>query len=276
MDLHTISEVIRPAARQELGNWRSGDAWLAGGTWLFSEAQPKLRRLIDLQGLGWQPLHASDQGLAIAATCTLRQLDAFVAPPAWLAAALIRPCIRSLLASFKIWNTATVGGNVCLSLPAGALISLTAALEGVCTIWQPDGGERRVAVVDFVTGDHENVLRPGELLRTIDLPASALQKRSSFRRMSLTHLGRSSALLIGTICPRTSSLALTVTAATIRPVRIEFSAIPSAAELRSELTRAIPDALYLDDVHGTPAYRKHLTYHFAEEIRRELEAEERT
>ena len=29
--------------------WRAGDAWLAGGTWLFSEPQPALTRLLDLQ-----------------------------------------------------------------------------------------------------------------------------------------------------------------------------------------------------------------------------------
>ena len=154
-----------------------------------------------------------------------------------------------------------------MSLPAGALISLTAALEGVCTIWQRDGGERRVRVVDFVTGVQQNVLGPGDLLRSIDLPASALHKRTSFRRMSLTHLGRSSVLLIATLCPRDGNMALTVTAATVRPVRIEFPQVPSADELRSKLREAIPDALYLDDVHGTPAYRKHMTFYFAEEIR---------
>jgi CO/xanthine dehydrogenase FAD-binding subunit len=160
-----------------------------------------------------------------------------------------------------------------MSLPAGALISLTAALEGVCLIWQPDGGERRVPVVDFVTGDHQNVLRPGELLRGIDLPASALRKRPSFRRMSLTHLGRSTALLIGTRCPSTGALALTVTAATVRPVRIEFAQVPTAEQLRGELSRSVPDALYFADPHGTPAYRKHLTYYFADDIRRELAEE---
>ena len=36
------------------------------------------------------------------------------------------------------------------------------------------------------------------------------------------------------------------------------------------ITEAIPDSLYLDDVHGTPAYKKHMTYLLAEEIRREL------
>jgi CO/xanthine dehydrogenase FAD-binding subunit len=145
MDLNTVTEVDRPASREEIRPWRDGDAWLAGGTWLFSEPQPGLRRLVDLEGLRWEPLRVSDQGLAIAATCTIRQLDAFIAPPDWQAAPLIRQCCRSLLASFKIWNTATVGGNLCMSLPAGALIPLTAALEGVCTLWPRDGGERRCA-----------------------------------------------------------------------------------------------------------------------------------
>jgi CO/xanthine dehydrogenase FAD-binding subunit len=275
MDLNTVSEVSRPSTREEPPEWRDGDAWLAGGTWLFSEPQPRLRRLIDLAGLRWEPLKVSAQGLAIAATCTISQLHAFVAPAEWLAPPLISQCCRALLASFKVWNTATVGGNICMSLPAGAMISLTAALEGTCTIWKRDGGERRVPVVDFVTGDHQNVLGPGDLLRSIDLPASALRKRTNFRRMSLTHLGRSSVLLIGTLCPREGRWSLTVTAATVRPVRIEFPQAPTDDQLRNRLREAIPDALYLDDVHGAPGYRKHLTFYFAEEVRRELSAGER-
>src|SRR5580692_7598694 len=66
-----------------------------------------------------------------------------------------------------------------------------------------DGGRKHCHVTagrtDFVTGDHENVLAPGELLRSIFLPATALKKRYAFRRFSLTHLGRSEVLLIGTL-----------------------------------------------------------------------------
>jgi CO/xanthine dehydrogenase FAD-binding subunit len=270
MDLNTVTEVDRPTSREEVRPWRDGDAWLAGGTWLFSEPQPGLCRLVDLEGMRWEPLTVSEQGLAIGATCTIRRLDAFAAPPGWLAAPLFRQCCRSLLASSKVWNTATVGGNVCLSLPAGALVSLTAALEGVCVVWPREGGERRVRVVDFVTGDHRNVLGPGDLLRRIDLPASALRKRTSFRRMSLTREGRSTALLIGTLDPHGGAWALTVTAATVRPVRLEFLRGPTADQLHNRLREAVPDGLYLDDPHGSPAYRKHLTFYFAEEIRREL------
>lgn len=268
MDLNTITEVARPTGGVEDINWRDGDAWLAGGTWLFSEPQPHLRRLIDLQGLGWTPLIASGQGLEIAATCQIARLAALTAPAEWIAAPLIDQCCRSFLSSFKIWHTATVGGNICMSLPAGPMISLAVALEGLCTITQRDGVERRVAVEDFVTGNHKNVLRPGDLLRRIDLPASALRKLTSFRRISLTHLGRSAALLIGTLSPQDNVFMLTVTASTERPQRFRFARLPDADDLRMVLEHEIPK--FFDDVHGTPEYRKHMTFYFAEEIRREL------
>ena len=143
--------------------WHDGDAWLAGGTWLFSEPQPHLRRLIDLQALGWEPLTISDNGLEIAATCEIAKLVALKTPVDWTAAPLIGECCRSFLSSFKIWNTATVGGNICMSLPAGPMISLVAGLEGICTIVGSDGSERRVAIEEFVTGNHLNVLGPGDL-----------------------------------------------------------------------------------------------------------------
>lgn len=275
MNLTTIEEIWRPASpRAEIATWRAGDSWLAGGTWLFSEPQPHLRRLLDLNGFGWEPLELNERGLQIAATCTIAQLNAFETPPEWLAAPLIRQCSRALLASFKIWNTATVGGNVCMSLPAGAMISLTAALEGICSVQLASGGERRVAVEDFVTGDHENVLRPGDMLRLINLPILALRKRTAFRQQSLTHLGRSSALLIGTLDPDSGEFRLTVSAATVRPICIRFDHLPDSPALRSNIDDAIPDSMYHDDVHGAPAYRKHLTFVFAEEIRRELSGDE--
>lgn len=268
MDLNTIQEIARPDASSGGIDWREGDAWLAGGTWLFSEPQPHLRRLIDLQGLGWKSLSISAGGLEIGATCRIAELFALKAPADWTAAPVIDQCCRSFLSSFKIWNTATVGGNICMSLPAGPMISLTVALEGIGTIQQPGGGERKAAIEEFVTGNHRNVLRPGEMLRRIELPAAALRKRSAFRRVSLTHLGRSTALLVGTLGPQDGVFMLTVSASTERPLRIKFDKIPDQKSLRSRLENEIP--AFFDDVHGAPDYRKHMTFHFAEEIRCEL------
>lgn len=272
MDLNTVDRVLRPARAEEIASWESGLAWLAGGTWLFSEPQVDVHTLIDLESLRWPSLRASEDGLEIASTCKVVQLDQFVdhAPPAWTAAPLFRHCCRAFLASFKIWNEATVGGNLCMALPAGPMISLTAALEGVCTLWPRSGEPRQVAVVDFVTGNHRNVLAPGELLRSILLPAHALRKKFAFRRFTLTHLGRSEVLLIGTRCPAHGEFLLTITAATVRPIQLRFEGVPAAEELRRTIGNAVPFGLYLDDMHGSPAHRKHLTHYFAEQIRSEL------
>jgi CO/xanthine dehydrogenase FAD-binding subunit len=272
MDLHTVNRVRRPTRAEEVVSWEAGFAWLAGGTWLFSEPQPEVHTLIDLESLQWPSLQASENGLEIASTCRVVELDQLVekAPPDWTAAPLFRDCCRSFLASFKIWNEATVGGNVCMSLPAGPMISLTAALEGVATLWPRSGAPRRVPIVDFVTGNHQNVLAPGELLRSIFLPAQALRKKFAFRRFTLTHLGRSEVLVIGTRGPRPGGFLLTITAATLRPVQLRFDGVPAAEDLKRAIEDAAPFTLYLDDTHGSPAHRKHLTHYFAEQIRSEL------
>jgi CO/xanthine dehydrogenase FAD-binding subunit len=261
MDLNTITEIGRPTCRNDLTDWRNGDAWLAGGTWLFSEPQPALTRLIDLAALGWPALEIG-AGLRIGATCTLATLAAADLPGAWQAAPLFRQCCQALLGSFKIWNAATVGGNLCMALPAGPMAALTTALDGVCTIWTQDGGERSVAARDFILGPQRTVLRPGELLRAVDIPEAALRSRTAFRQVSLAPLGRSGALLVGTVAPD-GAFGLTVTASTRRPVRLDFPSVPTA----QALVEALPADEYYDDVHGHPEWRRHVTHRFAQQIR---------
>jgi CO/xanthine dehydrogenase FAD-binding subunit len=272
MDLNTIREVKLPVSADEITDWSAGHAWLAGGTWLFSEPQLTLDTLIDLESLNWRSLEASAAGLDLAATCRIAELEQFAAPDGWMAAPLLRECCHALLMSFKVANVATVGGNICMSLPAGAMISLTVALEAVYTLWPREGPPREVAAIDFVTGERANVLAPGELLRSIHIPASALSKRFAFRRTSLTRFGRSAALLIGTREEGAGDLLLTITAATPRPVQLRFERAPNREVLRRAIDDRIPHDGYFDDVHGTSAYKRHLTYHFAEQIRAELAA----
>jgi CO/xanthine dehydrogenase FAD-binding subunit len=272
MNLNTVTAVKRPASANEIPEWREGYAWLAGGTWLFSTPQIDTHTLIDLESLRWPALKLSPDGLEIAATCTLAELEQFQAPANWTAAPLLKLCCHALLMSFKIYNAATVGGNICMSLPAGAMISLTTSLEGVYTLWPRGGKPRKLAALDFVTGNHMNVLRPGELLRSIHLPLAALTKRFAFRRNSLTHLGRSAALIVGTRTGNSDDLLLTITAATVKPVQLRFEHMPTAAELRHAIEANVADKDWFDDVHGSAAYKRHLTYYYAEQIRAELAA----
>jgi len=270
MNLHTIKEVRRPAAADEIAQWRTGYAWLAGGTWLFSEPQLATDTLIDLERLAWPPLNRVANGLEIAATCTIADLYHFAEPTEWTAAGLFQECSNALLASFKIWNAATVGGNICMSLPAGAMIALTVALEASYTLWPRGAPAREVAAVDFVTGNHANILQQGELLRRIHLPTAALTKRYAMRRVSLTQYGRSAALIIGTQDRTARDLLLTITAATPHPVQLRFDRFPSALELRRAIDESLPIDGFFGDVHGSAAYKRHLTYHLSERIRCEL------
>jgi CO/xanthine dehydrogenase FAD-binding subunit len=265
VDLPGITEV----ADARSATWREGDAWLAGGTWLFSEPQPDLKRLLDLRAFGWPALHARADGLEIAATCTLAELARLQAPQ-WRASPLIGQCCAALLGSFKVWNAATVGGNLCLALPAGPMISLTTALDGVCTIWGPGRPPRRIPVAEFVTGPGRCALAPGELLRSVHLPAAALASATAFRQLSLSDLGRSAAVVIGRrgSGPVADGLVITLTAATARPVQLRFTGRPAPGELLAAIDAARPH--WHDDVHGSPAWREAITRELALEVLADL------
>ena len=148
------------------------------------------------------------------------------------------------------------------------MVAFSVALDGVGLVWTPTGAERRVMIRDLVTGAGETSLRPGEVLRAIELPASALRRRAAHRRASLTAGGRSAALLIGTRTRET--LSLTITASTPRPIRLDFPNLPSSSDLRIAIDDAIPETGYYDDLHGRPAWRRDMTRRLAEEIRHDL------
>ncbi|MFD4273518.1 FAD binding domain-containing protein [Streptomyces cyaneofuscatus] len=268
MDLNTVLDVRD--ARSPVP-WRPGDAWLGGGTYLFSEPQPQLRRLVDLSRMGWEPVRELPDGsLELAATCTIAQLSRFGKVWRAPAAPLVEQCCRAFLASFKIWNMATVGGNLCNALPAGPMISLTAALDGTCLLRAQGGSLRRVKVADFVTGAGRRGLAEGELLRSVTLSARALASRTAFRQASLYGLGRSGALVIGVLDPVDGSLAVTVSAATVRPFRFWFPLPPDRDTLHDAIDSTIAAGDWFDDIHGLPAWRRHMALRFAEEIRHEL------
>lgn len=265
MDLNRVTS-LRPARSRADLRLDAGETLLAGGSWLFSEPQDDVTGLVDLTTLGWEPWTIHEGGLTISATCTVAELVGLPAPAHWPAASLFHDCAGALLMSAKIWSTATVGGNICLALPAGAMISLAAALDGVAVVWTPDGGERREPVAAFVRGDRSTSLGPGEVLRSVEIGATALQARAVLRRISLTPLGRSSAVVTGRL-DRDGRLTLTVTAATARPYVFRFGHPPTDDEVQQALRTV--DAWHADP-HGAADWRAGLTHALAYEVCEEL------
>jgi CO/xanthine dehydrogenase FAD-binding subunit len=276
MDLIGVLETRVATARHDLVFSR-GERPLGGGTWLFSERQEaELTGLVDLTGMGWEPIVETDAALIVSATCTVARLAALT--PASLrtdpldggrnagtndAYALFWQCANSLLASFKIWNVATVGGNIALSLPAGPMTSLAVALDARIVLWSATT-ERRVPAAAFATGVRTNVLRPGEVLRAIEFPRAALRSRSAFRRIALSPLGRTGTLVTALAG---DGVVFTVTGGTSKPELLRFDRMPSQEAL-AEGIGAI-DTWY-DDPHGAPDWRRAMSLLLAEELREEL------
>ncbi|MDG4666524.1 FAD binding domain-containing protein [Mycobacterium sp. 236(2023)] len=273
MDLNTVESTRSPTRRDDLWPLQPGDSILAGGTWLFSEPQPNVRALVDITRLGWTSVTVTDDGIELAATCTVADVSRLSQElardrPDWNAAPLFHQCCTALLASFKIWATATVGGNIFLCLPAGAMISLTSALDAELTVWRPDGSDYRVPVTEFVTGAGTNVMGAGDVLRSVWLPASALRSTTAYRKVAPSPLGRSGIVVIGRRDVG-GGFVLSITAATVRPFVFRFPAAPTESELAAAHA-VIPGDAWTRDAHGDPDWRRGVSLVLAEQIRREL------
>lgn len=276
MDLNTVEAVRFPRRREEVWPLRPGDAIVAGGTWLFSEPRPHITRLIDVTALGWQPVTESDNGLELAATCTLAEvaeLSTTLAAnrPDWVAAPLFAQCCTALLASAKVWHTATVGGNICTSLPAGSMISLTSVLDATLQIWRGDGDSYSLPVGEFVTGAGTNALKTGEILRSIHVPAAALRARTAYRKLAPSSLGRSGVVVLGRHDDARDggNFTVSVTAATVRPYLLKFPGPPTRQAMDRMLAQ-IPDSAWNTDAHGDPDWRAAMTSLLCHEIVDEL------
>lgn len=269
MDLPTVNRWITGRSRADLVDVGPSTGVVADGTWLFSAPDPLLDTLVDLTTMGWEPLVVHDDELEIAATCTvarLRRLPGLDGVAEWSAAALLEPCCAAFASAPKIWEDATVGGNVCVALPAGPMISLLCAVDATALIWSADGASRSVPVEDFVLGPRHTALGPGEVLRSLHVPWHTLTARYAFRRIALHPEGRSGAIVIARQ-ESDGAAVVTVTAATARPRRVAFSRLPSDLALAEALGQ-IPD--WYDDQHGTPSWRRHMTRRLALEAVEEL------
>ena len=77
-------------------------------------------------------------------------------------------------------------------------------------------------------------------------------------------MGRSAVLVIGTLDPLDGSLAVTVTASTVRPLRLWFPLPPTAAALGTAIGSAVADDEWFDALRGLPEWRRHMTFRYAQ------------
>lgn len=265
---------------------RPGEAFLGGGTYLYSEPVPAgVTGLVDLTGMGWEPWSVDGAGLRVAGTCTLAEL---VSGPGALGAhtggpyralGLVAPCVSALTLSSKVARSATVGGNLARGLPAGSMVGLFASLDAVAVIWTSGvstgstseggstsgGSSREVPVADLVTGAGVVDLAPGEVLREVRVPSAVLAQRTVFRRASLTSTGRTAAMVTGRTGDQGPTI--TVTASVAAPLSLHAR---DHAAVDRWIDRLDSTDAWFEDVHGSHEWRAAMTRRLAHEAFDEL------
>ncbi|HCX85030.1 MAG TPA: FAD-binding molybdopterin dehydrogenase [Micrococcales bacterium] len=265
MDLTAVREYRVARTRADLA-LAPGEVLLAGGTWLYSEANTHVTGLVDLTGMDWVPYERTPDGLTVAATCTIAELLRAEPDPAWRAWPLLDAAANALLASWKVWNVATVGGNVARSFAAGALIAWAVTLDAQALVWRADGTEARLAVEHLVTGNGTNAL-DGGVLRALEVPDRALRGRTALRKIALNALGRSGAVVTGR-ADDDGARTYVVTGAVERPAVLRYPSPVPADRLRTDV-----DALagWFTDAHGSADWRRAVAAELAVRVRADLE-----
>lgn len=258
MDLHTVETYLRPQSLQELSHWQKGWAWLAGGTWMFTEPQPHLTTLVDMEGLGWSELEISPRGLSIGATCVMSQLLHQDFPPEWTGVKALQSAVHEL-ASFKVQNMATIAGNLCLALPASTFAPVMVLLEATYEIWSLDGTHRQVPAQDFQTGAKQTILKPGDVLRQIHIPVTSLMWQVRYKRICVAMAGIAVAIVVAAYDANTGRVRFGLGASVPAPQLIEFSSVPDESEVVAQLNQQLPLSAFLADETASAAYRHQVT-----------------
>jgi CO/xanthine dehydrogenase FAD-binding subunit len=254
MDLPNVESYLRPDDLRNITNWGEGWVWLAGGTWLFSEPQPHIKVLVDIQDLGWSEITVEDDYLIIGATCPIVKLLEYPWLSEWTAAEGFKSAVAALAASFKVINMATVGGNICLALAVGTLAPMMVALDASYEIGNLNGEWRRVAAKDFQVGHCQTILQPGEILRRVLIPISNLKWQVNYQRFGITATDAALAIVVGV--RNQQGIRCVIAASVAAPCLLEFEC---GEFLETELVNILAGLSFIEDAKVSAIYRREVT-----------------
>ncbi len=175
----------------------------------------------------------------------------------------------SLIGSIQIQGRATLGGNLCNSAPSADAIPPIIVLGGVANISGPNGS-RQVPVEDFCTGPGQNVLQPGEILVSINMPAPQAHSGANYLRfiprneMDIAVAGVGSSVVLDASGQNFVSGKIALASVAPTPVFAKNAGDSLAGKPVSDATideaaqKAMADAKPINDMRGTIKQRVHL------------------
>jgi carbon-monoxide dehydrogenase medium subunit len=152
------------------------------------------------------------------------------------------------IADVQVRNRGTIGGNVCSNDPTNHLPPLMCAVGATMTI-ASETGERVVPAAEFFLGVYLTAVGPGELLRSIAIPAG---KHDGFAAVTL---GTEGTCIVNAAASLNGSLRVALGCVDAVPVVVEPASAGEDA-VRDAVRGAglQPPA----DVHASSEYRAHL------------------
>ncbi|TFG82155.1 MAG: molybdopterin dehydrogenase [Spirochaetales bacterium] len=158
------------------------------------------------------------------------------------------------LASHQIRNRATVTGNVVNASPCSDMAPALLCLDAKALLRSKDG-QRSMPFKEFFTDVKKTVLKPGEYLERIEVPAESRGARGSYlklKRIAGHDLGIVGVLMVR----RGDDIRFAVSSAAPTPVLVDTVTSKDGPE---EAVRKVLGAVSpISDVRGTKEYREHM------------------
>jgi len=173
----------------------------------------------------------------------------------------------SELGSVQVRTMATHGGNSCNASPAAETPTPLVTL-GARVVLGSIIGEREMALVDFILGNRETALAPGEMLTKFILPEPAPRSASRYayiglrEAMEIDAVNMAVYLVLADDCRTIKDLRLVMGSVAPRPLlSVEVPAILRGAEFSLELAEkaaeaAAGEARPISDIRGSAQYRR--------------------
>ncbi len=153
----------------------------------------------------------------------------------------------------QIQNRGTLGGNIANGSPAGDTLPVLAVAEAVLVLRSAEG-ERRVPFNGFYTGYRATVMRPDELIVTIEIPP--VEGEQWFRKVGTRAAQAISKLVMAAVRAPRPRIALGSVAPTVVRLPRTEEALASGAPI-VEAQRVLEEEIRpIDDVRSTAAYRR--------------------
>lgn len=245
------------ALKARLSEADPGLAILAGGTDLLTQIRSRLRRpslVLDLKGVPeLRALEIRDGGLSIGAAVIVNRIveeQAVTSPFAALCQAAAE------LASYPIRNRATVVGNVSNASPCADSVP-PLCVFGARVVLDGPAGCREVPVHEFIVGNRETRLGPGEIVTRIHVPTPGPGAFSGFlkrKRVSGHDLALANAALL---CdPTRGLLRLSVGSCTPRPTLLVLDHSLDRPDPDEAAAQAQTMIHPINDVRASVEYRR--------------------